>query len=337
MTPGAEDPGSKTVEAVPASTPVDTCRARLPELAELLRSHLACEVRLVAAEPQPFAAGPHSDRFAGRGGLAVTIEAGPQRLFCLVPEELLPAWARGSESDSAGRLEAFARGLSLHVLPAETLIDATRAAFAPDLQAFLQQSAIDPAAVVLEIETSPIAAESGEKSGEPAVDAEAASPPPAPSSTPAAPAAVYVIAPPTIAAIMSVGPNALETAETREASAVNEAGAERESPESAAAATSDSSRDDVRLRSEAALRALRILSVPVTVSVRLAERKLALGQIVGLMPGTLVTFNKSCEELLDLFVNNHCYCRGEAVKIGENFGLKVVEVGVMDVRKEHVL
>jgi len=88
---------------------------------------------------------------------------------------------------------------------------------------------------------------------------------------------------------------------------------------------------------DAALRALRILNVPVTVSVRLAERKMPLGQIVALVPGALVPFNKSCEDLLDLFVNNHRYCQGEAIKIGENFGLKVAKVGVTEERKDHVL
>ena len=77
--------------------------------------------------------------------------------------------------------------------------------------------------------------------------------------------------------------------------------------------------------------------VPVTVSVRLAERKMSLGAVVALGPGSLVTFNKSCEDLLDLYVNNFRYCRGEAVKIGENFGLKIDEVGVEDVRKSKIL
>jgi flagellar motor switch protein FliN/FliY len=89
--------------------------------------------------------------------------------------------------------------------------------------------------------------------------------------------------------------------------------------------------------SEATLRALRILPVPVTVSVLLAERKMPVGQVAGLVPGALITFNKSCEDLLDLFVNNHRHCQGEAVKIGEHFGLKIARVGVTEGRKEHVV
>ena len=36
---------------------------------------------------------------------------------------------------------------------------------------------------------------------------------------------------------------------------------------------------------------------------------------------------KSAEDALDLMINNVCIGRGEVVKIGENFGLQVSEVG----------
>lgn len=74
----------------------------------------------------------------------------------------------------------------------------------------------------------------------------------------------------------------------------------------------------------------RLLNVPVQVSVRIAEKKIEMGQLLGLAPGSIITFDTSCEALLDLFVNNRLYCRGEAVKIGEKFGLKVNEVGSVD-------
>ncbi len=75
---------------------------------------------------------------------------------------------------------------------------------------------------------------------------------------------------------------------------------------------------------------LRPLSVPV--SVRLAEKRITLGQLVNIGPGGLITFPKSCEDLLDLYVNNQLYAKGEAVKIGENFGLNINEVGAENVR-----
>ncbi len=74
----------------------------------------------------------------------------------------------------------------------------------------------------------------------------------------------------------------------------------------------------------------RLRQLPVEISVRVAEKKIPMPQLLGITPGMLITFNKSCEDLLDLYVNNTRYCRGEAVKIGENFGLKINQVGVRD-------
>ncbi len=81
----------------------------------------------------------------------------------------------------------------------------------------------------------------------------------------------------------------------------------------------------------------RMPNTLVTVSVRLAKKKIEMGQLLTLTPGALVVFNKSCEDLLDLYVNNHLHCRGEAIKIGEKFGLKINEVEVENVREQKIL
>lgn len=75
---------------------------------------------------------------------------------------------------------------------------------------------------------------------------------------------------------------------------------------------------------------MRLRGLPVQISVRLAEKKIPMTQLLGITPGMLITFNKSCDELLDLYVNNSRYCLGEAVKIGEKFGLKINKVGVQE-------
>jgi flagellar motor switch protein FliN/FliY len=70
----------------------------------------------------------------------------------------------------------------------------------------------------------------------------------------------------------------------------------------------------------------RVLRLPVTVSVHLANRSMELKQLLALSPGSLITFSKPCDELLELFVNNRRFARGEAVKVGEKFGLKIDEL-----------
>jgi len=72
----------------------------------------------------------------------------------------------------------------------------------------------------------------------------------------------------------------------------------------------------------------RLRPIPVPISVRLAEKRIQVSQLLSITPGALITFNKSCEDLLELYVNNALICRGEAVKIGENFGLKINQLGV---------
>jgi len=81
----------------------------------------------------------------------------------------------------------------------------------------------------------------------------------------------------------------------------------------------------------------RLSQIPVTVIVRLAEKKIEMSQLLTLSAGTLITFNKSCEDSLDLYVNNQLYCRGEAVKIGEKFGLKIDEIGAENVRESKIV
>ena len=66
------------------------------------------------------------------------------------------------------------------------------------------------------------------------------------------------------------------------------------------------------------------LSVPVIV--RLAHRRMPLDDVLALGPGALLELPKHAEEPLDLMVNNKIIGQGEAVKVGENFGLKVTAV-----------
>ena len=69
----------------------------------------------------------------------------------------------------------------------------------------------------------------------------------------------------------------------------------------------------------------------------LAEKRMNLETLLTLTPGSLITFNKSCEDLLEMYVNNHLYCLGEAIKIDEKFGLKINEVDVTEKKKSSLL
>src|SRR5689334_24728036 len=75
----------------------------------------------------------------------------------------------------------------------------------------------------------------------------------------------------------------------------------------------------------------RILRLEVPVIVKLAERKLMLSEVMRLGVGAIIEFVKSSDEPLELMINNKTIAVGETVKVGENFGLRITQVG--DVRQ----
>lgn len=71
----------------------------------------------------------------------------------------------------------------------------------------------------------------------------------------------------------------------------------------------------------------RILRLQVPVIVKLAERTLTLSEVMRLGTGAIIEFVKSNDEPLELLINNKSIGTGEAVKVGENFGLKITRIG----------
>jgi len=70
-----------------------------------------------------------------------------------------------------------------------------------------------------------------------------------------------------------------------------------------------------------------ILKLEVPVIVRLGHRKMKLSEVLNLQPGSMLDLPKLADDTLDLMVNNKLIGQGNAVKVGENFGLKVAAVG----------
>jgi flagellar motor switch protein FliN len=71
----------------------------------------------------------------------------------------------------------------------------------------------------------------------------------------------------------------------------------------------------------------RILRMPVPVIVKLAQRKLPMSEVMRLGAGAIIEFSKASDEPLELMINNKTIGVGEAVKVGENFGLRITQVG----------
>lgn len=71
-----------------------------------------------------------------------------------------------------------------------------------------------------------------------------------------------------------------------------------------------------------------LLRIKVPVVVTLAEKKQALSQIMELGPGSIIQFEKSCNEMLELGVGGRSVAMGEAVKVGDQFGLRIRSIAL---------
>lgn len=70
-----------------------------------------------------------------------------------------------------------------------------------------------------------------------------------------------------------------------------------------------------------------ILKLRVPVIVRIGARRSAMEDVLNFAPGSILELNKASDEELDLMVNNKPIGRGSAVKVGENFGVRISRIG----------
>ncbi|MBC02709.1 MAG: hypothetical protein CMJ34_05315 [Phycisphaerae bacterium] len=70
-----------------------------------------------------------------------------------------------------------------------------------------------------------------------------------------------------------------------------------------------------------------ILSLEVPLIVEVARRRMALAEAVNLVHGAIIEFPQSSDGELRVLVNNKAIGTGTAVKVGENFGVRISNVG----------
>ena len=69
-----------------------------------------------------------------------------------------------------------------------------------------------------------------------------------------------------------------------------------------------------------------LLRVKVPVTVRLSSTQTRLSQLMEMGPGSIIQFEKGCDERLTMEVGGFDIAEGEAVKIGDKFGLRVTQI-----------
>jgi flagellar motor switch protein FliN/FliY len=73
----------------------------------------------------------------------------------------------------------------------------------------------------------------------------------------------------------------------------------------------------------------RILRLEVPLIVQIAERRMTLSEVTALTHGSIIELPKQISEELDVLVNNTRIGSGRAVKVGENFGVRLSQVGAV--------
>lgn len=70
----------------------------------------------------------------------------------------------------------------------------------------------------------------------------------------------------------------------------------------------------------------RIYDVSVQATVELGRRRIRIAEVLDIGPGTVIEFPKSADEPLDVRINGQLIARGEAVVVGERYGVRITEV-----------
>lgn len=303
-----------------ASQVTAACTEKISAIAESINQAIGTNFELSCGEVAPLAA--DSSAPPSSNGLLLTLSADGAHLLVVLPEDLpLPTWYTNPDKSQQSRLDNLAMELSLNCFPDDTPADGFACTTRKNLAESVIATMPTPDAVSMPILvaglSTPIllvwpvqlsAADLGNESlaGAPSEEQFAGNPAPtAGHSTPA-------------------------TAAAGDHAAANEFEADPY-------LNADQNSASMAVLQRRIMRLNRVRNVPVPVIVKLAQKRISLETLMSLSPGSIVIFDKSCDDLLDLFVNNRLYCRGEAVKIGEKFGLKVNEVGSVEQRSSAII
>jgi flagellar motor switch protein FliN len=71
-----------------------------------------------------------------------------------------------------------------------------------------------------------------------------------------------------------------------------------------------------------------VMDVPVELTIELGRKTTKIGEVLRLGPGSILELSKANGEPLDVYVNNRLIARGEAVVVGERYGIRLTEVVV---------
>ena len=75
-----------------------------------------------------------------------------------------------------------------------------------------------------------------------------------------------------------------------------------------------------------------LLKIEVTASVVLASKRLPVDEVLNLATGSIVQFDRAYDQPIELVIGDHVIAEGEAVKVGEYFGLRISSITLPEER-----
>jgi flagellar motor switch/type III secretory pathway protein FliN len=279
---------------------VSACRENAGEIGGALSRTLDCQMTVTVGEGSaytPQAAPPE----LGEAGLAIVLSVGAQALIVAVPEQggVVPGWCAEPDATGTSRLDTLAQELGMLVVPGSITAEPMKTARVKNLAGALGRGGVtdQPRQVLLQLSLA-----DGRQAKALVVW---------PLSNPAA---VFGVAPPRPKPKLPLPPRP------------RPAPAPRPSVPSSPSRTRIASSRDLPHYSKS------LLKIPLPVVVTLARKRQPVGRVVEIGPGLIIQFDKSCEEMLDLEVGGHRVACGEAVKVGDKFGLRITSMILPDER-----
>ncbi len=69
-----------------------------------------------------------------------------------------------------------------------------------------------------------------------------------------------------------------------------------------------------------------VMDVPVRLTVEIGRKAMRIGELLKLGPGAILELNKANGDPLEVYANDRLVARGEAVVVGERYGVRLTEV-----------
>ncbi|TWT47404.1 FliM/FliN family flagellar motor switch protein [Botrimarina hoheduenensis] len=269
------------------------CGANAGDIAEAVGRALDAEV--VAKPGTP--ADPAAVACSG-AGLAVLMTFGERSLVATLSADsgLLPDWVAKPDPTGESKLSTLAQELSMLVVPDDLMADDFRASWLEDLPAAIERAQPAADAIALPIELA-----AGENLG-----------------------TLRLLWPVTAGTELFAKSDAAQTEPPSQAEmptpAAEARGTRAEQPATAHVLRGLPLPSDYR---DLPPNVVSLLQINAPVWATLASKKVKVADIIEIGPGSILTFDKSCDSLIEISVAGQPVAEGEAVKVGERFGVRL--------------